>query len=603
MKKGNLFLSLLTAAAISFGAVSAPVLAEDVQMQEQQISETEAEHPAGYYLEIQSNNIKNWPQGAAVNAEAAIVMDADTGAILYAKNIDQKEYPASITKIMTTLLALEKGNLKDTVKFSEYAVYSIEYNSSHLGMTEGEELTLEQCLYGIMLASANEISNAVAEHIGGDVDTFVNMMNERAKELGCTGTHFVNPHGLHDDNHYVTARDMALISREAFNNKMFRKIIKTVEYHFPETNLVDEKRYFINHHKMISEEGMIYDDVIGGKTGFTDQAQNTLVTMAKRGNQRLLTVVLKAPGLYVSYDDTKVLLDYGFDSFDNTEISTANAGNVQIVGIEDKNELEKIRQADFQSGPISIEETAKVTVPQGIDASALVKNMDFGTNTLTYSYEGQLLGSVPFTYSGEWPEPESETQTDAAVPETEVQTEPEQSKSVLEKTKDFFAVIFGGIGNLYNQMDTFIKENTIIAVIIGAVLLLIFVPLLLVAINRHRKYMRLMELRHKEMEMRRRLEEEIEKKSAAQIEAELRAEELQMQLEDEKKKRQKLEEIELEELERMYFYDEQDSDAKEEKVSSTEKEETLIQMQDESQDESVETEDEYIEVPLENEEK
>ena len=186
MKKGNLFLSLLTAAAISFSAVSAPVLAEEEQMQEQQISETEAEHSSGYYLETQSNNIKNWPQGAAVNAEAAIVMDADTGAILYAKNIDQKEYPASITKIMTTLLALEKGNLKDTVKFSEYAVYSIEYNSSHLGMTEGEELTLEQCLYGIMLASANEVSNAVAEHIGGDVETFVKMMNERAKQLGCT---------------------------------------------------------------------------------------------------------------------------------------------------------------------------------------------------------------------------------------------------------------------------------------------------------------------------------------------------------------------------------------------------------------------------------
>lgn len=596
MKKGNLFLSLLTAAAISFSAVSAPVLAEEEQMQEQQISETEAEHSSGYYLEIQSNNIKNWPQGAAVNAEAAIVMDADTGAILYAKNIDQKEYPASITKIMTTLLALEKGNLKDTVKFSEYAVYSIEYNSSHLGMTEGEELTLEQCLYGIMLASANEVSNAVAEHIGGDVETFVKMMNERAKQLGCTGTHFVNPHGLHDDNHYVTARDMALISRKAFNNKMFRKIIKTVEYHFPETNLVDEKRYFINHHKMISEEGMIYEDVIGGKTGFTDQAQNTLVTMAKRGNQRLVTVVLKAPGLYVSYDDTKILLDYGFDSFDNVELSTANAADIQIVGIEDKAELQNIRQADFQSGPISIEETVKVTVPQGVDESAIVKTMDFGTNTLSYSYEGQLLGSVPFSYSGEWPEPESETQAVETVAETEAEPA-EQDESVLENIKGFFAAVVGGIGSLYQKMDVFIKENTVIAVIIGAVLLLIFVPLLLVAINRHRKYIRLMELRHKEMEQRRRLEEEIEKKSAAQIEAELRAEELQAQLDKEKKRhREWEEETELEELERMYFYDEQDSEPEE-------KEEPSVFTEEDVQEEPAEEEDEYIEVSLENEEK
>lgn len=596
MKKGNLFLSLLTAAAISFSAVSAPVLAEEEQMQEQQISETEAEHSSGYYLEIQSNNIKNWPQGAVVNAEAAIVMDADTGAILYAKNIDQKEYPASITKIMTTLLALEKGNLKDTVKFSEYAVYSIEYNSSHLGMTEGEELTLEQCLYGIMLASANEVSNAVAEHIGGDVETFVKMMNKRAKQLGCTGTHFVNPHGLHDDNHYVTARDMALISREAFNNKMFRKIIKTVEYHFPETNLVDEKRYFINHHKMISEEGMIYEDVIGGKTGFTDQAQNTLVTMAKRGNQRLVTVVLKAPGLYVSYDDTKILLDYGFDSFDNVELSTANAADIQIVGIEDKTELQNIRQADFQSGPISIEETVKVTVPQGVDEAAIVKTMDFGTNTLSYSYEGQLLGSVPFSYSGEWPEPESETQAVETVAETEAEPA-EQDESVLENIKGFFAAVVGGIGSLYQKMDVFIKENTVIAVIIGAVLLLIFVPLLLVAINRHRKYIRLMELRHKEMEQRRRLEEEIEKKSAAQIEAELRAEELQAQLDKEKKRhREWEEETELEELERMYFYDEQDSEPEEKEESSAFREEDV-------QEEPAEEEDEYIEVSLENEEK
>ena len=407
--------------------------------------------------------------------------------------------------------------------------------------------------------------------------------------------HFVNPHGLHDDNHYVTARDMALISRKAFNNKMFRKIIKTVEYHFPETNLVDEKRYFINHHKMISEEGMIYEDVIGGKTGFTDQAQNTLVTMAKRGNQRLITVVLKAPGLYVSYDDTKILLDYGFDSFDNVELSTANAADIQIVGIEDKTELQNIRQADFQSGPISIEETVKVTVPQGVDESAIVKTMDFGKNTLSYSYEGQLLGSVPFSYSGEWTEPESETQAVATVAETDAETE-EQGESVLENVKGFFAAIVGGIGSLYQKMDVFIKENTVIAVIIGAVLLLIFVPLLLVAINRHRKYIRLMELRHKEMEQRRRLEEEIEKKSAAQIEAELRAEELQIQLDKEKKRhREWEEETELEEMERMYFYDEQDSEPEE-------KEESSVFMEENVQEESAEAEDEYIEVSLENEE-
>lgn len=134
---------------------------------------------------VQTNDIPGWPQGDAVECDAAICFDANTGTVLYGKNIDKQEYPASITKIMTVLLALENGNLDDTVTFSENAVYSIEYGSAHLGLTEGEELTLEQCLYGIMLASANEISNAVAEHIGGSVENFANMMNEKAAQLGC----------------------------------------------------------------------------------------------------------------------------------------------------------------------------------------------------------------------------------------------------------------------------------------------------------------------------------------------------------------------------------------------------------------------------------
>lgn len=259
MKKGKYFCALFMSAVLFAGAFSAHVPAEDYSDDSWEEdyddsnddSQEEAEYVEAYYEEIQSNNIAGWPQGDAVQADSAIVMDADTGAVLYAKDIDQELYPASITKIMTALLALENGNLDDVVTFSEYAVYSIEYGSSHLGLTEGEELTLEQCLYGILLASANEISNAVAEHIGGDVETFADMMNQRAEELGCTHTHFVNPHGLHDENHYTTAHDMALIMQEALKNPKFCEIIGTEEYFFPETNLVDEKRYFINHHKMV----------------------------------------------------------------------------------------------------------------------------------------------------------------------------------------------------------------------------------------------------------------------------------------------------------------------------------------------------------------
>lgn len=593
MKQGKWWVSLLLAAVLSVGVVSQPILAEEAIE-----TESETEYPATYYEEIQSNNIKGWPQGGAVEADAAIVMDAETGAILYAKDIEDREYPASITKIMTVLIALEKGNLSDVVKFSENAVYSIEFGSSHLGLTEGEELTLEQCLYGIMLASANEISNAVAEHIGGSIEDYVQMMNDRAAELGCTNTHFVNVHGLHDENHYVCAKDMALIMREALKNEKFREIIHTVEYHYPETNKVDEVRYFMNHHKMISEEGMLYDGCIGGKTGYTDEAGNTLVTAAEKDGRTIITVVLKTPGLYVSYDNTRLLLDYAFENFKDEMVEIKNTPELEITGVEDAQELEKIRSANLLEAPFSMVGSAKVTLPAEVQVSSLKEEMDFTTNQISWSYEDQTMGSIPFTYTGEWEteaptETVSEMQTTA---ETEEVTENAALKegTVLNKVGGFFAKAFGGVGFLYEKMDVFIKENTVIASVIGAVLLLIFVPLLFIAIVRGRKYQRIMELREEEMEERRRLEEELEKKSAAQVEAELRAEELQEKLEEERRSRkQRGEESADPEDSEDFYYDE-------ENTSGAESAELREDVKTENVPQESETEDEYIEVPVED---
>ncbi len=593
MKKGKNFLPLLLSFLLIFSMFPLYSLAEDSAGEEYaEETEAETEHLAAYYEEIQSNNIPNWPQGDAVNAETAILMDADTGAILYAKSIEKQEYPASITKIMTALIALEKGNLGDVVKFSENAVYSIEYGSSHLGLTAGEELTLEQCLYGIILASANEISNAVAEHIGGDIETYVGMMNERAAELGCTHTHFVNVHGLHDENHYTCAKDMALIMQAALKNEKFREIIGTVEYNYPETNLVDEVRYFINHHKMISEEGMLYDGCIGGKNGYTDDAWNTLVTAAERDGMTIISVVLRCPGQYVSYDDTKVLLDYGFANFHDEQIANTGGAGLEITGIEDAAEQERIKSADFSEAPFEMAAETKVTLPAGVEASALKKTMDFDTGTLSYSYEGQVLGSVPFTYTGQW---ETEAPTEAlteAVTETEAAKE---SGGVAGAVGGVLGTIAGGALMLYGKMDAFIEENTVIAAIIGAILLLIFVPLLLVAVNRKRKYMKIMELREEDLKIRQMLEEEIERKSAAQVEAELRAEQLRQELAEEKEKRRQ-QEKELEELENstnFYFDEESDGEKQEETLQ-----EASGQKSQKSFDE--ESEDEYIEVSLED---
>lgn len=610
MKIRKRILLLLLSAAVCFTTLPAVSLAEESAQTENQEEttegESETEHPAAYYADIQSNAIKGWPQGPQVDADAALVMDARTGAILYSKDIQKKEYPASITKIMTTLIALEKGNLSDVVNFSANAVYSIEFGSSHLGLTEGEQLTLEQCLYGIMMASANEISNAVAEHIGGSVENYVQMMNDRAAELGCTNTHFVNVHGLHDENHYVSALDMGLIMQEALKNEKFREIISTVEYNYPETNKVDEVRYFMNHHKMIAEEGMLYDGCIGGKTGYTDDSWNTLVTAAERDGMELICVVLRCPGLYNSYEGTKVLLDYAFDNFQPASLTNGEMGkeNLEITGIENQEELAKIQGADFTQEPFAMEETTRVTIPGNVDTATLQKRMDFTSGTLTYYYEGQPVGTSGFTYTGQW-EPETEAPSET---ETETETETEKEAGALNTVKNIGMGIAGGAAFLYNQMDVFIKENTIVASILGAVLLFIFVPLLLVAINRSRKYHRLMELREEEARARKALEEEIEKKSAAQVEAELRAESLRMKLEEERQKRRRNEE-EVKELENAagFYYDEEEGEE-----AAAKKEEEAAEPADiqEGEDKEIiqETpgdaqEEEYIEVPLEEAEK
>lgn len=593
MKKGKKYLPLILAASLCFSLPFASSVTWRAAAEESYEEETAGDgHQDAYYDEIQSNSIEGWPQGPQVEADAAIVIDNQTGAVLYSKNADKKEYPASITKIMTVLLALEKGNLSDTVTFSENAVYSIEFGSSHLGLTEGEELTMEQCLYGIMMASANEISNAVAEHIAGDIDTFVQMMNDKAAELGCTGTHFVNVHGLHDENHYVTAHDMALITREALKNEKFREIIGTVEYHYDETNLVDEKRYFMNHHKMLWEDGMVYEGCLGGKTGYTDEAWNTLVTAASRNGMELICVVLRVPGLYESYYETKDLLDYGYQNFKEASISSEgfSGENLEITGIEDQQERNQIQNADFSRAPFALARETVVTIPQSVDPASLSRTMNFTDSTLTYAYNGQPLGTSSFMYTGQW-EPETEAQP---VTETtaESETETEAGKQgIIENIKKFGNSIANGGNFLYNKIDEFIKGNTIAAAVIGAVLLFIFIPLLLVAVNRNRKYKKMMELREREMKLRCKLEEEIEKKSAAQVEAELRAEALQNQLEEEKKKRQRHEE-EVKEIESAagFYLDDETSDAE----NGTRHQESSL---------PGEPEDEYIEVPLEEAEK
>ncbi|MCM1136575.1 MAG: D-alanyl-D-alanine carboxypeptidase, partial [Clostridium sp.] len=264
-------------------------------------------------LPIQTNEIENWPAGPAIGAESAILLEANTGIILYAKNIDEKLYPASTTKLMTCLLAAENCKMNEIVTFSHDAVFSIELGSSNIGIDENEAMPMEECLYGILSASANEVANAVAEHIAGSTEAFAKMMNEKAAELGCKNTHFVNAHGLHDENHYTSAYDLAVIAKAFFQNELLSRIGNTASHHFEPTDTQPDDFYSRNKHKLITGE-IPYEGIKGGKTGFTSNSRQTLVTCAEQGGMKLICVVMKEESPEQFYDTIK-LFDYGFTNF------------------------------------------------------------------------------------------------------------------------------------------------------------------------------------------------------------------------------------------------------------------------------------------------
>ena len=250
--------------------------------------------------------------GPEVNGQAYCVMDADTGEVIISKNMDARMYPASITKIMTALIAFEQcKNLDDEITFSETALDISSISSTlHPVAKVGETMSFMDVMYGLMLSSGNECANALAEYTYGDVGTFVEKMNERAQQIGAVNTHFTNPHGLHDENHYTTAKDMDLIFREALKNKDFVKVASTPTYNIPETNKEDS-RYCEAGHRMVL--GTIPCEVIiAGKSGRTREAGRTLMTAVERNGRTLVIALLKTNDNNL-YGDTQVLIDYGFN--------------------------------------------------------------------------------------------------------------------------------------------------------------------------------------------------------------------------------------------------------------------------------------------------
>lgn len=327
----------------------------------------EAGHSATYSQAADTDSIKGWPAGPSIEGQSAVLMDAVTDTVLYSKNPDDRLYPASITKIMTALLACENLDMNDTITMSQEAAYGIEAGSSTIYAETGEVFTVEQALMALMLESANEMALAIAEKTSGSVKKFVELMNQRAAQLGCKNTHFNNPNGLPDETHYTTASDMMKIAKAAWYNPEFRKFVTTQTYEIPPTNKQSETRYLLNHHRMMSGQSYAYDGVLGGKTGYTNVAGNTLVTYAKRGNSILIAVVLNSTN--GAFPDTTSLLDYGFDNFEKVDMNI-DTNPVPATFLPCEKHLLK-NSGDLCS--FYYMRHVYVTVPTGTDVSRLVR--------------------------------------------------------------------------------------------------------------------------------------------------------------------------------------------------------------------------------------
>lgn len=261
----------------------------------------------------------------SIDASAALLIDLTTGRTVYEQDADARVYPASLTKIMTCLLALENGNLSDVITVGESALSGLDEDSSVVGLQIGERITLENLLYCMMVSSGNDAANVVAEYISGSVADFVRMMNERAYALGCQDTHFNNPHGLHDESHYTTARDLSIITQAALKSENFRQIVDTAEYIIPESELGAEHKLKTTNMLIYQSTGnTLYDSrVTGVKTGYTSAAGRCLIATAEYNDIRLLSVICGAKTtvqesgdlLMESFPLTTRLLDYGFDNF------------------------------------------------------------------------------------------------------------------------------------------------------------------------------------------------------------------------------------------------------------------------------------------------
>lgn len=338
-------------------------------------------------------------------ANAAILFDLEGNRVLYEKNSAERIYPASVTKIMTALIALEKGNLSDIVTVSDTALSDITYLHSKINLKRGEEMSFDNLMIALMVSSANDAANVIAEYISGNVQSFVALMNERAAELGMTGTHFVNPHGFHDENHYTTAHDMEIVTRKALENEKFCELIKIKTYRLPATNMSDERMLSTTNH-LISRyrnTAHYYQYATGVKTGSTEEAGNCLVATAEKSGIRLLSLVFGCDNAdqkenAYSFVDTAKMFEYVFNNYKPVTIATVSdivsdskvyeAKDNTRVALSPSKDVKILLPKDYTEESINTEIKLQDEISAPIE-----KGVSLGS--ATYSF-GEAFGGEPY---------------------------------------------------------------------------------------------------------------------------------------------------------------------------------------------------------------
>lgn len=432
----------------------------------------------------------SWPKGPAkksLSSASAIVMELSTGSVLYSKNIHARHFPASITKIMTAMLTLENCSLSETVTFTEEEA-RLEYGSSSCYSEPGETFSIEQLLYGIMLQSANEMCVAAADHVSGTVEDFVGLMNDRVASLGLKDTHFMNPNGLHDEDHYTSAYDMACIAREAWKNPTFQKITGTKTYAMGATNKRKAKEILggqlLNHHQMLNGYNYPkyqYQYCVGGKTGFTSLALSTLVTYAEKDGMQLVAVIMKArdpkQGEPNEYTDTSRILDFAFEKYKKYRVDAASSEiNEHLFNTFDS-------YFNTKESPLRLSGESTVVLPDGVDISKAKQKVAYNTGakltegeniigTVTYTYGGHTVGYSDIIYDTT----ETNSHLDEASREI-VDSEIRQIHSDSQK-HHFLLRKISGIKYRFFNLISFFRERIILLIVAGLILLLVVLLIL-----------------------------------------------------------------------------------------------------------------------------